>query len=387
MRLQTTDLYLKIDEEIKSGQRYVFLRGSSRSGKSVTAIQYMIVECLTNPNITVTVARETAVSIRNTILLDFKSQMEKIGLWVDGRFNKVEMLYRFDNGSTVRFIGLDDTTGKLRGLSSTIVFVDEVNTVDVASFMQLDIRTERYIISAYNPEITEDSWILDYEAKDNATLIISTWRDNPFLPQKIIDSINSLKELDYEKWLIYSESKIVPPREKIFPQPEIIETLPPTKEVYYGIDFGYATDECAVVEMRVKDNNIYVKELLYENGLTNEDLIFKLKELGLTRDHDIVADSSEPKSIAELKRGGLNVVGIKKGQGSVLFGIQKLRQYKIHVTQDSVNLLNEFSNYKFKKDRSGRITNTPTGEDHGLDAVRYTVMNYLDKPKTTYSFL
>mgnify|MGYP000583793119 CR=1 FL=1 len=387
MRLQTTDLYLKIDEEIKSGQRYVFLRGSSRSGKSVTAIQYMIVECLTNPNTTVTVARETAVSIRNTILLDFKTQMEKIGQWVDGKFNKVEMLYRFDNGSTMRFIGLDDTTGKLRGLSSSIVFIDEVNTVDVASFMQLDIRCEKYIISAYNPEITEDSWILDYEKKENATLIISTWRDNPFLPQKIIDSINSLKELDYEKWLIYSESKIVPPREKIFPQPKTVETLPQTKEIYYGIDFGYATDPCAVLEMRVRGNEIYVEELLYENGLTNEDLLYRLKEIGLTRDNDIVADSSEPKSIAELKRGGLNVVGIKKGQGSVLYGIQKMRQYKIFVTERSTNLLNEFSNYKFKKDRSGRVTNTPIGDDHLLDALRYCVMNYLDKPKTTYSFI
>ena len=213
MKLQANELFEQIKEQIDQGKRYIFLRGSSRSGKTIAAIQVVTVECLQNPNTTVTIARETQVSIKNTILIDFQNVMEELDLWEDGKFNKVEMVYRFSNGSVVRFVGLDNQTGKLRGMKSTIVLVDEVNTVSLNSFIQLDIRCEKYLLTAYNPQIPTDWWGLDFESKEKGCVLISTWRDNVFLNQGVIDSINSLKETDEDLWLIYSESKIVPPRE------------------------------------------------------------------------------------------------------------------------------------------------------------------------------
>ena len=330
-----------------------------------------------------TIARETQVSIKNTILIDFKEVMEQLDIWVDARYNKVDMVYRFENGSILRFVGLDDTTGKLRGMRSDIVLVDEVNTVSMSSFVQLDIRTTKYVLCAYNPEIPTDWWGLDYEKKENGCMLISTWRDNAFLDQRIIDSINSLKETDHDLWLIYSESQIVPPREIVYQKPQMYETLPQgIKYTYYGIDFGFSQDPCAVVEVSVKDKEVYVKELVYEQGLTNEDLIYLLKDKGINRNNDIVCDSAEPKSIEELKRGGLNVRGVRKGANSVLFGIQKLRQHKVFVHKDSINLVNEFDNYRYRKDRSGRITNSTDGPDHGLDALRYVMSEFIDnKPR------
>jgi phage terminase large subunit len=383
MKLQANELFAQIQLKIQEGLRYIFLRGSSRSGKTVAAIQTLVVECLSNPKTTVTIARETQVSIKNTILIDFKEVMEQLDMWVDGRYNKVDMVYRFDNGSLVRFVGLDDTTGKLRGMRSDIVLIDEVNTVSISSFVQLDIRTTKYVMGAYNPEIPTDWWGLDYEKRDNGCVLISTWRDNAFLDQRIIDSINSLKETDHDLWLIYSESQIVPPREIVYQKPNTYETLPQgIKYTYYGIDFGFSQDPCAVVEVFVKDKEVYVKELVYERGLTNEDLIYLLKDRGINRNNDIVCDSAEPKSIEELKRGGLNVRGVRKGANSVLFGIQKLRQHKVFVHKDSTNLINEFDNYRYRKDRSGRITNSTDGPAHGLDALRYVMSEFIDnKPR------
>lgn len=383
MKIQANELFGQIQEKINEGVRYIFLRGSSRSGKTVAAIQTLVITCLSKPKTTVTIARETQVSIKNTILIDFKEVLENLGVWVDSRYNKVDMVYRFENGSIIRFVGLDDTTGKLRGMRSDIVMVDEVNTVSMSSFVQLDIRTQDYIIAAYNPEIPTDWWGLDYEKKDKGCVLISTWRDNAFLDQRIIDSINSLKETDHDLWLIYSESQIVPPREIVYTKPQTYETLPQgIKWTFYGIDFGFSQDPCAVVEVAVKDKELYVKELVYEQGLTNEDLIYLLKERGLNRNHDIVCDSAEPKSIEELKRGGLNVRGVRKGANSVLFGIQKIRQHKVFIHKDSVNLINEFDNYRYRKDRSGRITNSTDGMDHGLDALRYVVSEFIDnKPR------
>jgi phage terminase large subunit len=384
MKIQANPLFEDIRNELNNGVRYLFLRGSSRSGKTIAAIQTIIVEALTTPKTTITIARETQVSIKNTILIDFKEEMEKLFLWVDNRFNKVDMVFRFDNGSVVRFVGLDDTTGKLRGMRSDIVMIDEVNTISMSSFVQLDIRTERYIIAAYNPEIPTDWWGLDYEKKDNGKVLISTWRDNAFLDQRIIDSIQSLKETDHDLWLIYSESQIVPPREIVYQKPEVFSDPPQgIKYTYYGIDFGFSQDPTAVVEVKVKDKELYVRELIYQAGLTNEDILHLLKnDIGLNRNHDIVADSAEPKSIEELKRGGLNVRGVKKGANSVLYGIQKVRQHKVFIHKDSISLQQEFTNYRYRKDRSGRVTNQTEGDDHLLDALRYVVSEFIDnKPK------
>lgn len=389
MKIKATELFLKIDEA-KKKNRYVFLRGSSRSGKTIAAVQTLIVEALTRPKISITIARATQVSIKNTILIDFKEVLEQMGIFDRGTLNKVDLTYTFDNGSIVRFIGLDDTTGKLRGLKSTIAMVDEVNTIDRNSFVQLDIRCEEYIISAYNPEMEEDSWIFDYEKKPNAKLIVSTFKENPFLEDSIRQSIMDLKDTDYELYLIYAEGKVVPPREKIYVQPETYTEEPKgVKATYYGIDWGFGTDPAAVVKVQVVgDKTLYVEQVIYEQGLTNEDLIYLLRENGIDKNYEIVADSSEPKSVEQLRRAGFKIRGVKKGDGSVLFGIQKLRTFKIFIKDTSTDLITEFRNYRYKRDRSGRLTNVPENPDHLLDSLRYVVMEFLDKPKKpSYSFM
>jgi len=384
MNIKANELYERISDSIKQGKRYIFLRGSSRSGKTRAAVQTLIVEALVKPKTVMTIARETQVSIKNTILVDFQEEMEKLNLWDDRLYNKVDMVFRFKNGSVIRFIGLDDKSGKLRGMKSDIVLIDEVNTIDVSSFVQLDIRTEGYIITAYNPEIPTDWWGLDYERKENGVVLVSTWRDNAFLDQRIIDSINSLKETDMDLWLIYSESQIIPPREVVYQRPQIYTGEPlHFKYTYYGLDFGFSSDPAALVEVKVNDKELYVKELIYQKGLTNDDLLHLMRnEHNLDRQNDIVADSAEPKSIEELNRGGLKIRGVSKGSNSVLFGIQKVRQHKIFIHEDSHNLIQEFENYRYKKDRSGRVTNQTQGMDHLLDGLRYVVAEFIhNKPK------
>jgi phage terminase large subunit len=389
MNIKATKIFADIDEAVKDEKRYIFLRGSSRSSKTISALQYLIVEALKTPSISITIARATQVSIKNTILVDFKGIMEEMGIFHDGKFNKVDMTYSFPNGSIIRFVGLDDTTGRLRGLKSSIVMVDEVNTIDRDSWVQLDIRCERYLIACYNPEVDESWWGFEYEKRENAILHISSFLDNPFLSNEIIKSLNELKDLDPDLYQIYALGKLVPPREKIFIQPEIFTGTPSNiKATYIGIDFGYSMDECGVVRVDVDgDGKLYATELLYEVGLTNPDLIYKLKEMGIDRNYEVVCDSSEPKSIEDLRRGGFRIRGVKKGDGSVLYGINKMRTFKIYVNENSKNLISEFQNYKFKRDRQGRLTSVPEGKDHLIDPFRYIVMEFVDKPRIKYSFL
>lgn len=389
MRIQATKVFQDIDEAVKEDKRYIFLRGSSRSSKTISALQYLIVEALKTPSISITIARATQVSIKNTILVDFKDIMEQMGIWYEGKYNKVDMTFIFPNQSIIRFVGLDDTTGRLRGLKSTMVMVDEINTIDRDSWVQLDIRCERYMIGCYNPEVDENYWGFDYEKRENAKLLVSTYKMNPFLSNEIIKSIEELKELDPDLYAVYALGQLVPPREKIFSKTNLFSGTPKNiKASYIAIDFGYSQDETGVVRVEVDgDGSVYATELLYETNLTNEDLIYKLRELGIDRNIEIVADSSEPKTIETIRRAGFRIRGVKKGDGSVLYGIQKMRTTKIYINETSKNLINEYTNYRYKKDRSGRSTSVPEGKDHLLDALRYCIMEFVDKPKTKYSFV
>ncbi len=376
MKLKASELYELIQNVKNENKRYIFLRGSTRSGKTYAATQDVIVECLLN-KITLTIARSTQVSLKSTILQDFKSILESLEIFKDENLNKSELIYKFENGSIVRFIGLDDSTGKLRGLKSDIVLVDEINTIEKSQFVQLDIRTSKYLICCYNPEIPIDWWGLDYENKTNGIMIHSTWNQNPFLDEPTIQAIKDLKDVDYDLYQIYNLGLIVEPKEKIFTQPQTYDVLPSSiKSKYFGIDWGFSNDEFAMVEVNVDGKNLYIKQLIYELGLTNEDIIYKIRELGLDRSVNIVADSAEPKSIAELKRYGLNIRPVNKS--SILYAIQKMKQFQIYIHQDSVDLINEFSNYKFKKDRIGNITNSTTGKDHLIDATKYVIIQFLD---------
>ena len=264
-------------------------------------------------------------------------------------------------------------------MKSDIALVDEVNSVDIEPYEQLNIRLSDWVLCPYNPELTPDHWILKYEQREDAKLLISNWRQNSFLDERTKKAIRDLKLTNPDLYEIYSEGRIVEPREKIFREVMTYTgETPQTKQVYYGIDFGYSSDPTAVIKVSVEGNNLYCEEVLYEKGLTNQDLVFLLKEKGITRDDAIVADSSEPKSIQEMNREGVSVVGVKKGAGSILYGIQKMKTFNIMIKEDSENLIREWNNYKFKKDRSGNITNIPIGDDHALDALRYVVLQFLD---------
>jgi phage terminase large subunit len=381
MKIQATQVFEQIEEAVKDEKRYIFLRGSSRSSKTISAVQWVILQALVTKGLIVTIARATQVSIKGTILEDFKFVMNQLGMFDEKSLNKQELVYKFPNGSVVRFIGLDDSTGKLKGFKSNLILVDEINTIDRNAFIQLDIRCSMYILALYNPEIPIDWWGLEYEQKENGVMFHSTYKMNPFLDEPTIRAIEELIDTDPDMAKIYAEGLIVEPREKVFIQPELYTDLPQgIKERYYGLDFGFSNDECAVVEVWVQGKNLFVKQVLYELGLTNDDLAYRLKEIGIDRSVNVVADSAEPKSIEELRRLGLNIRPVNKS--SILYGIQKLKQFKIYIHKESVDLISEFSNYRFKKDRIGQITNNTTGKDHLLDSLKYVVIQFLDKPKS-----
>lgn len=317
--------------------------------------------------------------------------MNQMGFYNPDNYNKSEVIYRFDNGSMIRFLGADDNSAKLRGMKQDIVFINEITSVSLESFTQLNMRTTKFIIADYNPTAQDNWYWYDLEVGENAELIISTYKQNPFLEQRVIDAIEGLKELDPEMYEVYALGKRIKPRETIFVNWEIVKEPPRySKFLGIGLDWGYSQDECACVYgvINEPDNIIYLKEIFYEKGLLIDDIAYKLEEGGVHKNFDIVCDSSEPRMLEELrKRGYKKVIPVRKEAGSVLFGINEMKRWKIQIDESSTNLIDEIKNYRWGKDRSGNITSKPIGRDHLLDSSRYLITQMAYKPKTKYSFV
>lgn len=151
--------------------------------------------------------------------------------------------------------------------------------------------------------------------------------------------------------------------------------IDPDGESLIGLDFGFSNDPTAVVQVKIRNKNMYLKQLLYDTQLTTSLLVLRLESLGLKYKR-IVADSDEPKSISDLKEHGFNVVKSVKGPDSIIAGINWIKDFTLYVHKDSHNLKNELLNYQWVM-YGGKPTNIPIDNwNHLIDAIRYTRILY-----------
>jgi phage terminase large subunit len=299
-------------------------------------------------------------------------------LYAPEAHNRSDNIFSIGN-STIEFISVDQSQ-KVRGAKRDILWVNECNEISSEDFFQLQIRTTNRVILDYNPTAMEGYWIdLKEKRSGEVDFDISTFRDNPFLAQPIIDEIERLKDVDEDYYNIYNLGIASRSTEAIY-RFEEVEEIPTDQAQFVGIglDWGFSNDPTAAIEVWKSDNTVYLNELLYKRGLTNSDIDQELRGMGVTKRVDIVADSAEPKSIEELRRYGYRIQPAKKGPDSILNGIDILKRYRICVTYDSTNLITELRRYKWMKDANGNLLNRPVpAYDHGLDAVRYVALNML----------
>jgi phage terminase large subunit len=104
--------------------------------------------------------------------------------------------------------------------------------------------------------------------------------------------------------------------------------------------------------------DLYLDELIYNRGLTNQDIAKWLGELGLKWKDEVIADN-QSKCIYEIKKEGFNIRATFKRKDSILAGLDIMKRYKIYITKGSVNLIRKFKNYNWKEDQAGNATNEP----------------------------
>jgi phage terminase large subunit len=363
-----------------SQKRIVIEQGGTRSGKTYNILLWIIFSyCMRNQSKVVTIARKTYPALRSTAMRDFINILKEYGIYSELNHNKSNSEYVL-NGNLVEFISLDQPT-KVRGRKRDLLFINEANELFFEDWQQLIFRTTGKIILDYNPS-DEFHWIYDrVKVREDAEFHITTYKDNPFLESQIIQEIERLKDVDENYWKIYGLGQVGTAKSLIF-NFNLIDTIPDNaKFISYGLDFGFTNDPTALVKVYLHDTNLYVKELLYRTGMTNQDIAKELDRLEIGRREEIFADASEPKSIEEIYRMGWNIKKADKPQGSVNLGIDMLRRYTLNVTKDSLNLIKEGRNYKYKEDKNGNILNEPADAfNHTMDALRYAIFMKLSKP-------
>ena len=351
--------------------------GGTRSGKTYALLQWCIVQALSNKE-TITIVRKTIPSLKRTVMKDFKDVMLSLGIWNENDWNISDRIYNFYTDSVIQFISTDDAE-KLRGLKSSILWLEEANEIDEESYFQLMIRTTGPIILSYNPTISPYHWI---RLMQECTRHFTTYKNNPYLESSVKKAIEDLQRTNPKAWLVYGLGEYVSNEKAIF-QFNVVDFLPDEATfVAFGLDFGYSSDPTALVSVWKMDNELYIMEHCYEKGMVTSDIDNMLRSVVKDRE-EIWADSAEPRLIDELYRLGWNIRPVIKGKDSINFGIQVMQNYKINIPKSCQNLTNEFYSYEWSSDRFGKQLDKPVDfNNHLIDAARYAAMMRLSNKAT-----
>jgi phage terminase large subunit len=344
--------------------RFIINEGGSRSSKTYSLCQLIMVYCLQNPQKVVSIIRKTFPALRATAMRDFLEVLKEAGIYEKTSHNMSEHIYTFPNGSIVEFFSVDDEQ-KIRGRKRSIAWCNEANELFLDDFTQLNMRTEQKLIFDYNPS-DSTSWLYELP-KDESVLIKSTYRDNPFLPDSIKRQIEDLKRTDEALYQIYALGEHAISKANIYSNWTFLPHRPARfTQFVYGLDFGY-NHPTALMRVYWHEKDIFIEPVIYESYLTTSNLIDRMASLDVEKETEIIADYARPEIIAEMNNAGYNVLNANK---VVKKGIDNIKTFGVFALADK-NLEKEYQNYKWKKVGDHILDEPVKLFDDAMDAVRY----------------
>lgn len=381
--------------------RFVECYGGRDSGKSVAVSQLLVLRAIQHKR-RVMVMRKIASTIFKSVWERMKAALAEAGIAYEQ--NKTEKEIRLPNGSQFWFVGMDDPE-KLKSIEEiTDVWLEEATEFREADFDTINIGLRANVDPVSQIWLTHNPipiipgaqhWIqerflgvaheLGKVAVRGDVAVLRTWyKNNAFCAPAVMQELERLRTLNPSLYRMWALGEFVALEGVILDGNWDVVTEVPREAplIGNGIDFGFAQDPAAVIRVwGDPKSEIWVKECVYETGLLNRELGAAMAEEGLQRSEVSVADSAEPKSIADLQSLGWTMLPSTKGPDYKRFAAQSLRSLRIHVLEGSTNCIKEFATWSWKRDRQDNPMPIPAdGNDHCVDALIYLTMKFAKGP-------
>lgn len=394
------EVYLKY--QLTNQNRYQIYYGGSSSGKSYSLAQRTVLDVMKGRNYLI--VRNTQNTIKRSVFNEVTKAISSFKLSEYFTINKSDFVITCNlNRKQILFAGLDDPE-KIKSITPidgviTDVWVEEATECDYKAVKQLDKRLrgrskfKKRLTLSFNP-ILQDHWLYteyfgiwddskQYIEKEDTSILKTTYKDNRFLTP---DDITALEdETDPYYYEVYTLGNWGVLGAVIFKNWRI-EDLREQKKTFdkirHGLDFGFAEDPNALVDIHYDKSRkrLFIFGEEYASDLTNDEIAELVKPHVGNR--VVTCDSSEPKTIKELKLRKINAVGAKKGPGSVEAGIRFLQGLEIIICTSCPNAKMEFSKYKWREDKNGNVLPVPVDKDnHLIDAIRYALEDEIGMSK------
>lgn len=365
--------------------------GGAGSGKSRWAFQRQVIRYLRDKRKCL-IIRKVGATIRESVFAEMKAVLSSYGILDLCKVSESNFTIKLPNGSEFIFKSIDDPE-KIKSISGIDdILIEEATELTLDDYSQLKLRLRsrnphNQIIMMFNP-VSKTNWVYKhfFEQKDhliNTKVLHTTYKDNKFLPKTYVESLENMMHTNPTYYRIYALgefatlSKLIYENWKVekFNIHDLIEKGISTPR--FGLDFGFTNDPTTLTGSLVDRPNktLYIFDEHYQKGMTNEDIAEMIFDKGYSK-QVITADSSEPKSILEIKRNGIRKIkSAKKGNDSVMWGIQFLQGWNIVVHPNCKKTIEELENYSYMKDKkTNEYINKPIDEfNHILDALRYAM--------------
>lgn len=361
--------------------RVISQRGGTRSGKTYSTLQFLhlVITVSDGPGDVTSVVSETLPHLKRGAVRDFERIVGR-PLSACGEWNASALTWTYANGARLEFFSAD-SPDKVMGPARKRLFVNECNHIRYETYRQLAVRTTGLILLDYNPAAM--FWAIEkVEPRADCVCIRTTYEDNrDFLSADQVAEIESNRG-DEKWWKVYGLGEIGTLEGTVYDF-DTIDALPEERSSFVevqGLDFGFTNDPTARVQVLADTGRkvLYCRQRCYRTRMLNSDIIADLKADGVPPNVEVFADCAEPKSIEEIRRAGFRIMPCDKDapvkSDKLAFQLQWMRGWRLLVTKDSLDLIEELRNYTWAQDRDGNPLNWPVDRfNHLLDALRYAV--------------
>lgn len=409
------DLTIKANRIFKdpdqSQKRYIVMKGSAGSGKSVDTAQHYILRLMSDPGRNLLCVRKSDVTNRDSTFAELQGAIFRM-------FGEQYKKYWYINSSDMRlecianhnqifFRGVNDEKQreKLKSIAVkrgklTDVWIEEATELTQSDFEIIDDRLRGelpkgqfyQIRLTFNP-VSSSHWIKKHffdRADPDVFTHHSTYKDNRFIDDAYYRRMERRKEVDPDGYRIYGLGEWGEVGGLILTN-YVIEDFDTSPERFdYMVnsqDFGYNHADC-IGEVGFKDGELYLCREIYEFEKDTGELIELADKRGFNKSLTMWCDSAEPDRIKMWRKAGYKARGVKKELNSVRAQIDYLKLHKIHIHPSCINTIKEIQQWKWKKnEKTNEYLDEPVNFfDDAMAMLRYSIEEER-KPKARLNIL